>query len=211
MKQFIEVLEMVAVASFALGGAAKAIAKRLDAFGVLFIGVVSAFGGGIIRDIVLDNLPPVMFSDYRYVAMAVFSSLILFVIARILHGKYGENVRFLSKVNNILDAVGLGLFTVLGMNTALNLGYSDSVLLLLFVGAVTGVGGGMLRDTMLGEIPSVLTKHVYVLASLTGAVLFLVLYHFGVPEVFQTLVPSAVVVLLRILATYYKWNLPKAY
>lgn len=211
MKQFIEVLEMVAVASFALGGAAKAIAKRLDAFGVLFIGVVSAFGGGIIRDIVLDNLPPVMFSDYRYVAMAVFSSLILFVIARILHGKYGENIRFLSKVNNILDAVGLGLFTVLGMNTALNLGYSDSVLLLLFVGAVTGVGGGMLRDTMLGEIPGVLTKHVYVLASLTGAVLFLVLYHFGVPEVFQTLVPSAVVVLLRILATYYKWNLPKAY
>ena len=211
MRLFIEILEMVAIASFALGGAAKAIAKRLDVFGVLFIGIVSAFGGGIIRDIVLDNLPPVMFSDYWYVAVAVFSSLILFVVARILHGRYGENLRFLSRVNNILDAVGLGLFTVIGMDTACELGYGDSVLLLLFVGAVTGVGGGMLRDTMLGEIPSVLTKHIYVTASLIGAALFLVFYKLQVSEIIRTLVPSAVVFLLRVLATHFKWNMPRAY
>ncbi len=112
----------------------------------------------------------------------------------------------LSEINNIFDAVGLGVFTVSGMNTAM--GVSDNVILILTLGVITGVGGGMLRDMMINKMPKVLRKHVYAVASLSGGILYYVLHIVGVNDILSAVIGMVFIFAVRVLATAYKWNLP---
>ncbi len=206
MENTMFVLELIGAAAFAISGAMAAIKRKADIFGVVFLGVITALGGGVIRDVLIGQLPPKMFISYAYLLASLLVSLIVFFDAYIRREKYFANKDKLSEINNIFDAVGLAVFTISGMNTAM--GVSDNVILILTLGVITGVGGGMLRDMMTNTMPKVLRKRVYAVASLIGGALYYVLYLIGVNDILSAVIGMVTIFVLRVLATVYKWNLP---
>ena len=203
-------VEAVGTIAFASSGAMVAIKKQLDLLGVIVLGVTTAVGGGMLRDIIIGNVPPNLFKDPVYVLLAFITVMILFVIVRrnqmILASR---SIEMYEKVMNIFDAVGLGAFTVVGSDTAVLAGYGRYHFLIIFLGVITGVGGGLLRDIMAGETPYILRKHVYASASITGAVLYAYLQDYMNNDA-AMLIGAGSVILIRILATRYCWNLPTA-
>ena len=206
MENTMFVLELIGAAAFAISGAMAAIKRKADIFGVVFLGVITALGGGVIRDVLIGQLPPKMFISYAYLLASLLVSLIVFFDAYIRREKYFANKDKLSEINNIFDAVGLAVFTISGMNTAM--GVSDNVILILTLGVITGVGGGMLRDMMTNTMPKVLRKRVYAVASLIGGALYYVLHLIGVNDILSAVICMVTIFVLRVLATVYKWNLP---
>lgn len=152
------IFELVGTVAFAVSGAMVAIKKKVDIFGVIVLSVMTALGGGIVRDILIGCLPPRMFSDYRYVLAAVVTSVIVFVAAFIFREPYRKSEKTVDAINNIFDALGLGVFTVMGANVAIESGFTVNGILVVCLAVVTGVGGGLIRDVMLMEIPFVLKK-----------------------------------------------------
>ena len=203
-------VEAVGTIAFASSGAMVAIKKQLDLLGVIVLGVTTAVGGGMLRDIIIGNVPPNLFKDPVYVLLAFITVMILFVIVRcnqkILASR---SIEMYEKVMNIFDAVGLGAFTVVGIDTAVLAGYGRYRFLIMFLGVITGVGGGLLRDIMAGETPYILKKHVYACASITGAVLYAYLQDYMNNDA-AMLIGAGSVILIRILATRYCWDLPTA-
>ena len=117
-------------------------------------------------------------------------------------------VEYYDWVMNLLDAVGLGAFTVVGVNTAVSANYEDYLFLTVFLGVITGVGGGLLRDMMACEIPAILKKHVYACASIAGALCYVIIIVY-IPTDAALILSAALVILIRLLARHYKWNLPR--
>jgi len=136
--------------------------------------------------------------------------MLLFVIVR-LNQKIldGRSMETYEKVMNIFDAIGLGAFTVVGIDTAVLSGYGDYHFLIIFLGVITGVGGGILRDIMAGQTPYVLRKHIYACASIVGAVLYAWLLNY-IDGNIAMLIGACSVVLIRLMATHFCWNLPTA-
>ena len=209
---FFLVLEILGTISFAVSGAMAAIEKRVDLFGVIFLGITTALAGGIVRDVVIGRVPPAAFSDYKYMAIAIGSALIVFVLARIYQDLYKSNIELIDTINNIFDAAGLGAFTITGANVAMNMGYRENGFFVVFLAMVTGIGGGILRDLMIGEIPFVLRKRIYAVASIVGGVIYYILYTKVHMEIMTAaFIGIATVFGLRMMATIFKWNLPKAF
>lgn len=208
LDMFIFGMEIIGTIAFASSGAMLAIQKEMDLFGVGVLGVTTSVGGGMIRDLILGMIPPLMFQKPVYTITAMVTSMLLFVI---IYGKRNlKNDKVTAAYNKIMlifDTVGLGIFTVTGINTAKNAGYGQQFLL-IFVGVITGVGGGLLRDMMAQEKPYILTKHIYACASVLGAAVCVCL-----DPVMDDLAAMAagvcVVILVRVFATHYRWNLPK--
>ena len=209
---FFLVLEILGTISFAISGAMAAIEKRVDLFGVVFLGLTTSLAGGIIRDVVVGRVPPAAFSDYKYMGIAIVSALVVFFLARINREYYKNNIEMINNINNIFDAAGLGAFTITGANVAMNMGYRWNGFFVVFLAMVTGIGGGVLRDLMIGEIPFVLRKRIYAVASLAGGMVYYLLYmqmHMDIMS--AAFIGIAVVFGLRMMATIFKWNLPKAF
>ncbi len=206
MDRIMFILELIGAAAFAVSGAMAAIKKKADVFGVLFLAVTTALGGGVMRDVLIGKIPPVMFVSYWYLLISVIAALAVFIDAYLRREKYKLHLDKLDAVNNIFDAVGLAVFTVSGMNAAMPV--SDNVILVLFVGMCTGVGGGMLRDVMTNTMPKVLRKRVYAVASLLGGGLYYAMYKLGVPQLLSIACGMLLIFALRVFATIYKWNLP---
>lgn len=212
MSDIILVLELIGTVAFAVSGAVAAMEKHLDIFGVLFCGIITALGGGTIRDTLLGKFPPAMFSDYIYLIFAIGTSLVAFIVAKILNTRFERNVKVIDKVNNVFDAVGLGVFTVVGINAAIRAGFTDNAFFAIFLGATTGCGGGILRDIIIREIPSVFTKRIYAVASLAGGTLYyLLLVTFSLGNILSVSASIALIFILRLLASVFRWDLPKAY
>ncbi|MBQ7360085.1 MAG: trimeric intracellular cation channel family protein [Lachnospiraceae bacterium] len=205
-----EILEIVGTISFAVSGAMVAVRKRVDLFGVLVLGVITALGGGLLRDVILGQIPPAMFVNKRFVLMALVTSLLVFVVARAFKDRYLSSEVLIDQINNVFDALGLGAFAVIGSQVAISAGYKDNMLLVVCMGMITGIGGGLIRDLMVMEIPFVLRHRVYAVAAITGAILFAVLDRIAVPEWIAVFAGVVWVFGMRMLATKYKWNLPKA-
>ena len=206
MDEVLFVLELIGAAAFAVSGARAAIEKRADIFGVLFLAVTTALGGGVIRDVLIGRIPPVMFVSYWYLLISVAAALAVFIDAYLRSEKYKLHLDKLDAVNNIFDAIGLAVFTVSGMNAAMPV--SDNIILVLFVGMCTGVGGGMLRDVMTNTMPKVLRKRVYAVASLLGGGLYYAMYALGANQLASIGCGMLLIFALRLFATIYKWNLP---
>ncbi|MDD3253598.1 MAG: trimeric intracellular cation channel family protein [Lachnospiraceae bacterium] len=204
------IVEMIGTVAFAWSGAMVAIEKRLDLLGIIVLGVTTACGGGMLRDLLVGVIPPSLFVNPVYVFMAFVSVMVLFLFVKGRHLSINILVsEGYERVMNLLDAIGLGAFTVVGIDTGIAAGYGDYHFLVIFLGVITGVGGGILRDIMAGQTPAVLRKHIYACASIAGAVCYAVLMQFMARNV--AMVASAVlVVVIRVLARHYKWNLPKA-
>lgn len=203
------ILEMIGTVSFAISGSMVAIKKRVDIFGVVVLGVMTALGGGIVRDILIGHLPPAMFSDYRYVLVAVVTSVVVFIIAYIFRDLYQRSEKSVDTVNNIFDALGLGVFTVMGAKVAISSGFTVNGILVVCLAVVTGVGGGLIRDVMLMEIPFVLKKRIYAVASILGGTAYHLMYVHSIDTEIATAVSVLIVFGVRILATVFKLDLPK--
>ena len=195
------IIEMIGTVAFAVSGASVAVKKKMDVLGVAALGMTTAVGGGIIRDLILGITPPTAFQEPVYALLSVVVSLIVFI------PKIREWV--LSTENNavllIMDSLGLAVFTVVGVRAGMPFG---NRFLAVFVGALTGVGGGILRDLFAGDRPYVFIKHFYACASLIGAIVAAALWGFG-EEIAMTC-GAVVVLVLRLLAAIFKWSLPKA-
>lgn len=206
------ILEIIGTVAFAISGAFVAIKARLDIFGVIFIGCITTVGGGITRDLLIGQTPPMIFSRGYLLLIAALTSTIVFIIAYVTHEKFEDIRAHIEPINNVFDAIGLAAFSVMGTEIAFTNGLSSNPLLSIVLGMLTGVGGGMIRDILTSTTPYIFKKHVYALASISGAALYYVLRYFC----FDTaMVPSFIVmpliILVRMLATKYRWSLPKVH
>ena len=201
------VFEIMGTVAFAISGAMEAVRHKMDIFGVAMMGLVAATGGGLIRDVIIGAVPPALFSHPGHAVLAICVSLAVFILLYARHKKNGgihhiahiyEQIYFLS------DTLGLAVFTVVGIEAA---GKADGALL-LFVGVVTGVGGGVLRDVLAGTVPRIFRKNVYALASAAGAVADILLAKILSAQL-AMLAGFGLIVLIRLLAAHFKWNLPR--
>ena len=201
-------MELVGTVAFSASGAAMAIRKGMDLFGVCVLGVITAVGGGMMRDVILGIVPSALLSPV-YVMTACLTALALFLGFSVCQCGLQGNLKTLSdQILLLMDAVGLGIFTVVGVNTGIQHGYAHELFLLVFLGTLTGVGGGLLRDVLAGEPPSILVRHIYACASIGGALIYIWAgQHLG--SLPALILSPALVVLIRILAARYRWNLPR--
>jgi uncharacterized membrane protein YeiH len=197
------VLDLVGTFAFALNGALTAIrTAHLDVVGVVTLGIITAVGGGIIRDILLGALPPATFVDWRYLAVATAGGLIAFLFSRRLN-------RFISAID-VLDAAGLSLFAVTGAGKALELGAGPAQAIIL--GTVTGVGGGTVRDVLIRQIPGVLSSGLYAIPALVGAALVVAATSGGVSQLLGAplaLGAAGVCFVIRMVGLHFGLDAPK--
>jgi uncharacterized membrane protein YeiH len=192
-------LDLTGVFAFAVNGALTALrVVRLDIVGVITLGMITALGGGIIRDVLLDSLPPATFSDWRYLAVAAGGGLVAFL--------FGRHLDRLATVLTVADAAGLSLFAVTGASKAFQLGLGPAPAVIL--GAVTGAGGGTLRDVLVRRIPSVLTSGLYATPALLGATATVVALETGGYGLGTAIAAAALCFLVRMVAVRFRLNAP---
>lgn len=197
------VFEFVGTVSFAISGAMEAIRHKMDLFGIIMLGLVTACGGGVLRDIVIGVTPPRVFQNPMWAVLAMTISLLVFIILRFSKAALQHFARLREALYFLADTGGLAAFTVLGIESA----GEGNAALLLFVGMITGVGGGVLRDVLAGTIPGIFRKHIYALACAAGALTDILLMHI-LPKEIAMLSGFCMVVLVRALANHFQWNLP---
>lgn len=207
MDVFSAIFEMIGVLAFAVSGALVGIRHKMDLFGVISLGVVTALGGGVIRDVVLGIVPPAAFQNPTQVFAAIAVSVLVFL--PFSRRRLARSTAQFDTLLLVADSIGLGIFTVHGLRAAVNAGFSDNLFLLIFVALITGVGGGVLRDLLAGERPYIFVKHIYACASIVGALLCaLAAPRCGIQLAMA--LGCAAVILLRLSSARYRWNLPRA-
>ncbi len=193
------ILEISGIIVFAMSGAMAGIRAKMDMLGVMVMGLTTAVGGGIIRDILIDVVPPVALQRPVYAVTAIIVSLIVFI------PKVRCKINTDAFVINLIDAIGLGLYTVVGVKAGASY---DNPFLQLFIGTVTGVGGGVLRDLFAMEKPMIFVKHFYAAASIIGASVCILIMPFN--EDAAMIAGATAIIILRVMAAKLKWHLPKA-
>jgi len=193
-------LDLAGTGLFALQGGLTAAAAGLDVFGVLVIAFVTAVGGGIIRDVLLGATPPAVFRDLAYPLIAFGGGIVVVLVYGVVRGIPPQ---FLLP----LDAAALGIFAVVGAAKAVDHGMSP--LLAALLGTVSGTGGGVMRDVLLGGVPLILRSDVYAVAALAGAAVTAVGLRYGRPRALMLAAGFAVCVVIRLLALWQGWNLPR--
>ena len=202
------IMEIIGTIAFAFSGAMVGIQKKFDLFGVIVLGMTTSVGGGLIRDLLIGNHPPKMFQHPLYAMLGIVISIITFFVVyfqKNMTTKYW--IRF-GQLMFLFDTVGLGIFTVMGVTTAIDAGFLNNYFLQIFVGILTGVGGGLLRDIMARNLPYIFVKHIYACACLLGSISF-ILVNSVMGQLAAMIVGALMVILIRLLASYYKWNLPR--
>ncbi len=199
------VLELTGTFVFGLNGALTAMeAEELDLVGVVVLGTMTALGGGILRDILIGELPPASFSDWRYLAMATLSSILAFLSVRFLTRALPRALRLI----NVFDAAGLSLFCVTGTTVALAAGLGPAQATLL--GATTAVGGGTIRDVVVRRVPTVLTSGLYAVPALVGAALTAAAFTAGFHNDIAAVGAALTCFAIRLAGVRYDLHLPRA-
>lgn len=197
----IDAMDIIGTIAFAVSGALVGIKNRLDLFGIFVLSLMTASGGGIIRDVILKNGLPTFFVEPKYLILVVLT----FVFTCLLWMYLSHYIDKIMQLIHIFDAIGLGVFTVLAAYKAIQL--NVTLIGVLFVAVLTGVGGGVIRDTFVNEVPLVFKTEIYALASLLGAAIFYICY--GILNTVLDIYMSIVIIfVIRLLAMYYKLNLP---
>lgn len=209
METIILIIELIGTFAFAVSGAVTAVESKLDIFGTIVLGATTAVGGGAIRDILLGINPPVLFLKPVYVIVAVAASLAVFMLEYFNVRAFKIHKSPSVKIINYFDALGLSVFLIVGCNVAISMGYYANGFLVIFVGTLTGIGGGILRDLFVCKIPSVLKEKIYAIAAIAGGILYYVLLRVNAGEAVAMVCGMAAVILLRLFATKYGWDLPR--
>lgn len=203
-------IEILGTIAFASSGALTAIKQNMDIFGVNVLAIITAVGGGCIRDLIIGHTPPVMFIQPIYAVVAMITCNLLFIIfycnKKLLTNSF---MIVYEKLMLILDAIGLGIFTVVGVSAGMETEYAHNLFLISFLGVITGVGGGVLRDVLATQKPYILVRHVYACASLIGAILCALLWPLGTLPAMS--IGATVVIVTRLFAMKFHWNLPRLY
>lgn len=200
MEKLLLAVDLAGTFVFALSGALAGVKRRLDLFGVLVLSFAAANAGGITRDVLIGSVPPGAVSDWRYLAVSLVAGLITFYFAATI-------VRLWNPVL-LFDAAGLALFAVSGARKALDYGLDPSMATAL--GMLTGIGGGIVRDVLLTEIPTVLRSELYAVAALAGAGVMVGGHILSLPVIPVAVAGFALCFGLRVLALRYGWQLPTA-
>ncbi|MBE5883616.1 MAG: trimeric intracellular cation channel family protein [Lachnospiraceae bacterium] len=201
-------MEIIGTIAFASSGALTAMKKNMDIFGVNVLAIITAVGGGCIRDLIIGQTPPIMFIEPIYALVAMITCNLLFLVLYLNRKLFTNSfMQKYEKLMLLLDAIGLGIFTVIGVSTGMHTAYSDNLFLIIFLGVITGVGGGVLRDILATQKPYILVRHVYACASLIGAILCALLWPVG--DVPAMGIGAIAVLIIRLLAMKFRWNLPK--
>jgi len=196
---FISILDYLGTAAFAITGASKAIAHKADIFGILVLATVVGVAGGITRDVIFGRFPTA-FSDPIYIVITVIIGIVMFFLYS--YFKKRMNIWL------VFDAIGLGVFSIIGASIAYQIVGLD-FLPMLFGGIITAIGGGILRDVFVREIPIVFVKEVYAVASIIGIVIFYIILSYGGDMQVASIIGIIVATGIRLLAMKYNWNLPK--
>lgn len=194
------VLDLLGTFVFALSGAVTGVRRQLDLFGVLVLSFAAGNAGGITRDVLIGATPPAAIADWRYLGVSVLAGVVTFY-------RYSLIDRLKYPVR-MLDAAGLALFAVAGAQKALGHGLNPVMAALL--GMLTGVGGGMLRDVLVSEVPAVLRADLYAVAALAGASIVVIGGLLQLPPTASTLAGAVVCFGLRFMAIRHGWHLPRA-
>lgn len=196
---FVTLLDFIGTFVFAISGAVVAVRHRLDLFGVLLLSFAAATFGGIIRDVLLGATPPGSLVDWRYAAVSIAAGLLTFY-------RHAQVERLQNPVQ-LFDAIGLGLFAVVGASKALTVGLGPVGAVMM--GVLTGVGGGIVRDVLVARIPSVLQRHeLYAVAAMLGALVVVVGDALALPAAPVAITGAVLCFLLRWLAIRRGWRLP---
>jgi uncharacterized membrane protein YeiH len=198
---FIYILDLFGTMAFAVTGAFKAIESKADIVGIVILATITGVAGGTIRDIVLGKFPPNSIVDPTYVIITVVTGVVLFFLYTKLKKHWNVFLKF--------DAIGLGVFTVIGATFAYNI-FGLNFLAMVLAGMLTAVGGGILRDVFVNQVPIVFVKELYASASFVGVVIFYLILAVGADLYVASIVGIAIVTGLRLVAMKYNWNLPKA-
>ncbi len=201
-------IDRLGTAAFAMSGAMVACKKKADLFGIVFLAIITALGGGMMRDVLLGHCPPALFTNWPDLTISVITALLVFFFFRYrwdLYEKEAEKVNF---INSLVDSAGLGMFAVAGCQVAIADGYGMSWFLVLCMGMITACGGGLLRDIILVEIPFILTKYIYAIAAIAGSVVYCFIHYGLEQENLAVLCGTLTTFVLRVLARTYTWNLP---
>lgn len=208
IQTFFFIVEIVGTVAFAASGAMIAIDRELDMFGVLFLGVAASTGGGMLRDLFLGITPPGAFRNPTYVAVGAATALAVFLFAWRNKRLYRREYALLDRVVNLLDAIGLGMFGVVGVEAAMAMGHEDNLFLCVFMGMTTGVGGGILRDLFSMAVPAVLKKRIYAVAVILGCTVYYGLRCAALATPAAMAVGMLVTLSIRLCASRYRWDLP---
>lgn len=209
MTEIIKIMEIIGTVAFALSGALVAISSGLDIFGVAFLACITAFGGGAVRDILLGINPPAIFADLKIFIIAMVVAVLTFVISYIFKEKFSLFKTKIEAVNNVFDAIGLSAFVVIGAEVSCLNGFLNNGFIVSFCGMITGVGGGIFRDVLIDTTPYVFKKHVYAMAAIMGGITYFLLRKYTQNVQLASLLSMVLVFLIRMLATKYRWSLPK--
>ena len=193
------ILEIIGTIAFSVSGAVVGIRKKMDILGVTTLGIITAVGGGVIRDIIIGSTPPAAFRNPVYALVAIAAALVVFLPF------ISTRINLDHFIWILADSIGLGAFTMIGVSTGASF---DNVFLEVFLGVITGVGGGVIRDVCSGDIPMIFIKHFYACPCIIGAVICAVMNDFN-PDL-AIVSGFAAIIVLRLLAAKYKWHLPKA-
>jgi len=196
---FISILDYLGTIAFAVTGASKAISHKADIFGILVLATVVGVAGGITRDVIFGRFP-VAFSDPIYIGITVTTGILMFFLYS--YFKKRMNIWL------VFDAVGLGVFSIIGASVAYQI-VGLNFLPMLFAGMITAIGGGILRDVFVREIPIVFVKEVYAVASLIGIVVFYIMLFYGMDMQIASIIGIITATGIRLLAMKFNWNLPK--
>lgn len=205
MQDFFFVLELIGTVAFAVSGAVVGIKKNMDIFGVCVLSLTAACGGGLIRDILIGKLPPSMFCEKLYAITAILTAVTVFCAA--LFKMDVLKNRFWDTVLLIADSLGLGIFTSVGVAASYDNGFKG-IFFAVFLGTVTGVGGGLIRDMMAGNPPYIFVKHIYACASIVGAIVCCLLWDIAGRNLSMVL-GCVIIVLIRLLSAHFRLSLPK--
>ena len=195
----IQFLDLFGTMAFAVTGAIKAVEHKLDIFGVIFLAAITGLAGGIIRDVVLGKIPPSGISEISYASIATVTAIAVFFLYPRIKSQMGLFLTF--------DAVGLGVFTIIGGTIALNI-YGFNVLLVVFAGMITAIGGGIIRDALVNETPLVFRKELYASISFVGVLLYILLLYEGINLEIASIACIIFITVFRIMAIHFRWNLP---
>lgn len=200
MNTLLSVLDLLGTFVFALSGAGAALRRRLDLFGVLVLAFVAGNFGGITRDLMIGSVPPEAISNWQYAAVSLVAGVVTFYFFPVID-RLGSAVL-------LFDGAGLALFAVSGTQKALSFGLNPIMAALL--GMLTGIGGGMVRDVLVAEIPVVLRADLYAVAALAGAAAVVIGSLLQLPSAAATIMGATLCFGIRVMAIRYGWRLPVA-
>jgi uncharacterized membrane protein YeiH len=196
-----QLLDLFGTMAFAVTGAFKAVEHKSDIVGVLILSTITGVAGGVIRDIIFGKLPPTAVINPLYIIITISTGVVIFLLYPILKTHWNLFLKF--------DAVGLGVFTVIGSAFAYNI-FGLNFLTMSFAGVLTAIGGGILRDTLVNEIPLVFTKELYATASFIGIVILFVMLSININLSVASIPTIVVITSIRLIAMKLNWNLPRA-